>query len=243
MKRKEFLGLNIFEGALWLGSVTVILSTFLLGGSSDIIALVASLIGATALIYVAKGLPVGQILTVMFALVYGYISLKFHYYGEMITYLGMTSPIAVAATVSWFRNPYEAGRGEVKVRPMRRKDWGVLILLTAGATAFFGMILAWLSTSNLFWSTVSVATSFLASALTLLRSPYYALAYGANDVVLIILWIFASMENSGYIPMIICFVIFLINDCYGFIHWSKMSREQRINHKDEKMFEKTETNS
>lgn len=49
-----------------------------------------------------------------------------------------------------------------------------------------------------------------------LRSPYYALAYGLNDIVLIVLWIIASMQSVSYIPMAVCFVMFFFNDIYGF---------------------------
>ena len=90
----------------------------------------------------------------------------------------------------------------------------------------FYFILAALETPNLFFSTLSVTTSFAASALTFLRSPFYALAYAANDVVLIVLWVLASITDISYLPMIICFAAFLINDIYGFINWTKMKNRQ-----------------
>ena len=40
-------------------------------------------------------------------------------------------------------------------------------------------------------------------------------------VVLIVLWIMASMENPAYIPVAVNFAIFLLNDLYGFISWKK----------------------
>ena len=81
------------------------------------------------------------------------------------------------------------------------------------------------------FSTVSIATSFLASGLTFLRNPYYALAYAGNDVVLIILWILASIAEPENAPMIICFIIFFINDFYGFINWERMRKRQSKNEK------------
>ena len=78
-------------------------------------------------------------------------------------------------------------------------------------------------------STVSIATSFSASYLMLFRNPYYAVAYAANDVVLIILWVLAAMEDIKYIPVIVCFVIFFINDVFGFISWQKRKKQQKMN--------------
>jgi hypothetical protein len=59
------------------------------------------------------------------------------------------------------------------------------------------------------------------------RSPYYAVAYAANDIVLIALWTLAAMEDISYVPMVACFAMFFFNDIYGFINWQKMKREQK----------------
>lgn len=40
-------------------------------------------------------------------------------------------------------------------------------------------------------------------------------------VVLIVLWVMASMENPAYNPVAVNFAIFLLNDLYGFISWKK----------------------
>lgn len=71
-----------------------------------------------------------------------------------------------------------------------------------------------------------MATSFLAVYLTFRRSPYFALAYAANDVVLIILWTLAAREDISYLSVIICFVLFLVNDLYGYVSWKRMEKRQ-----------------
>jgi len=222
-----FSKLTKFEWMLWLGSLVLIAASFIFCGKIEIEILCALLIGATALIFVSKGHPFGQLLTLLFACFYAYISLKFEYYGEMITYLGMTAPIALAALISWIKNPAKKGEPEVRVHRLTMKEILTVTFLTIAATVLFYYILRALNTPNLFWSTVSITTSFSASALTYLRSPYYALAYSANDIVLIILWILASIEDISYLPMIICFVIFLINDGYGFYNWRRMRQKQQ----------------
>lgn len=77
--------------------------------------LAASITGATALIYVAKGNFIGQLLTVVFAVLYSIISWRLRYYGEMLTYLGMTAPIAALALISWIKNPFGNDKTEVRV--------------------------------------------------------------------------------------------------------------------------------
>ena len=74
-----------------------------------------------------------------------------------------------------------------------------------------------------------VTTSFLAVYLTFRRSPYFALAYAANDIVLIILWILASLYDIRYVSVVVCFIAFFANDIYGFVSWRKMkTRQQEI---------------
>lgn len=184
----------------------------------------ASLVGVTALIFVAKGDVMGQLLTVVFSILYPLVSLKFRCFGEIFTYLGMTAPIAVVSMIAWIRNPY-ADR-EVKVNDLKKSSWLILIIVTTVVTFVFYFILKACGTSILLVSTVSIATSFAASALMFLRSPYYAVAYAANDIVLIILWVLALINNIEYLPMVLCSVIFFTNDLYWFWNWREMIKRQ-----------------
>ena len=186
----------------------------------------ASLIGATFLILNAKGNAWGQVLTVVFSILYGIISYSNAYYGEMITYLGMTAAIAIGSVISWIRNPAEEGKNVVKVNNLKIREYVLLLFLGIIITVIFYYILEAFNTNSLLLSTISVFTSFIASYLTLRRSEYYALAYAANDIVLILLWLIAMENNSGYISVVICFVVFLINDLYGYYSWLKMKKIQ-----------------
>lgn len=215
------------EYALWGGSVFLIMSAFFLFDRSGYLSLIASLIGVTSLIFCAKGNPFGQVLMILFSLLYGWISWTFSYYGEMITYLGMTLPMAVLSLITWLKNPYKGNRSEVAVNRIGKKEYGLLLALALAVTFVFYLILAHFNTANLFLSTVSVATSFIAAYLTFRRSPYLALAYAANDIVLIVLWILATLEQFSYLSVVICFVAFLVNDLYCFISWRRMEKRQK----------------
>ena len=222
----SFKTLTRFETGLWLTSIAVTLLSYLLSGSGDALNLIASLIGVTALIFVAKGHVLGQLLTILFSVFYGIISFYFTYYGEMITYLFMTAPMAIVAAVEWIKHPYQDTE-EVKVHHVTKKQLLVMWTLAALVTILFYFILKALGNANLFFSTLSITTSFVASYLTYLRSPYYAIGYSANDIVLIVLWSLASLENISYLPMVACFVMFLFNDLYGFYNWKRMQHRQQ----------------
>lgn len=223
--------LNYFtkgEWALFISSVVLIVLSFAIFDRSNYLTLIASLIGAASLIFNAKGNPVGQALMIVFGVLYGIISYACAYYGEMITYLGMTLPMAVVSLVTWLKNPFKGKRSQVTINSIKGREWAFMAVLTAAVTVAFYFILRALNTANLIPSTISVATSFAAAYLTFRRTPWFSLAYAANDVVLIVLWVLATLEDISYLSVIVCFAMFLVNDCYSFINWRKMQRLQKL---------------
>ncbi len=224
---KAIKSLSKFEICLWAVSVLIIVVSFFLSHGSDYLSLTASLIGVTSLIFLARGFAFGQILMIIFSTIYGVISFRFQYYGEMLTYLGMTLPMAVVSLVSWLRHPFKKS-AEVEVSSkLGTKRFIFLIISSIIVTAVFYFILKALGTANLLPSTVSVLTSYIAAALTAFRNPYFALGYAANDIVLIVLWILATLTDVSYLPMAVCFIVFFVNDMYGFVCWKKMEKRQQ----------------
>ncbi len=217
------------ERLLWASSAGLIVLSFLLFGGNGVLSLAASLIGVTSLLFCAKGNPIGQGLMILFSLLYGVISFSFSYYGEMITYVGMTMPMAAVSLVSWLRNPYQGGRSEVRVARIRQRDLAFLAASGAVVTAVFFCILRYFNTANLIPSTVSVTTSYAAVWLTYKRSPFFAAAYAANDLVLIVLWSLAAAGDPSYLSVVVCFAAFFVNDLYGFYNWRRMEKRQAEN--------------
>lgn len=208
------------EWRVWIGSLCIIIVSNLLSGKFDLLTLVAACIGVTSLIFAAKGNVWSQILMIVFSILYGIISWQFRYWGEMITYLGMTMPMAIWSTITWIKNPSSSGK-EVEIQQLTKKHVVLLLLSGIVVTAVFFGILDALNTPNIIFSTISVTTSFFAASLTMLRSSYYALGYAANDIVLIVLWILASIHDLRYLSVTIIFIIFFFYDIYGFISWKK----------------------
>lgn len=208
------------EWILWMGSLAIVILSNLLSTDIDVLTLVSACVGITSLIFAAKGNVWAQILMVVFSILYGLISWQFRYWGEMITYIGMTMPMAVWSTITWIKNPSESGQ-EVAIQKLTRKHVAGIAVAGVIVTAVFYMILKALDTPNIIFSTISITTSFLAASLTMLRSSYYALGYASNDIILIVMWVLASIENPAYIPVVVNFIIFFFNDMYGFVSWKR----------------------
>lgn len=214
------------EWSIWLGSIIIVLISNLATKDFDLLTLVAALTGETSLIFAAKGNVWGQVLMILFSILYGIISFRFRYWGEMLTYLGMTLPMAVWSTITWIKNPSENNGNEVQIQSLSKKHIVALCISGIIVTAVYYYILKSFNTPNIIFSTISIITSFIAASLTMLRSSYYAVWYAVNDVVLIILWVLASLKDPAYIPVVVNFSIFFMNDMYGFMSWKQRELEQ-----------------
>ena len=217
------------ELALWIGSVVMIIGAFLIFDRESYLSLIASLICVSALVFIAKGNPIAQVLIITFSTFYAYISFTYAYYGEMMTYLGMSAPMAIISLISWLKNPYGSGKSEVKINKLSKGGIALGACLAAVVTVVFYFVLKYFNTANLAISTMSVATSFFAAYLTARRSRFFALAYMFNDVVLIIMWTLATISDRSYVSVVVCFIAFFVNDLYSFINWSRLQKKQSEN--------------
>jgi len=223
-----FSNFKFYDYILLFVSVVVVVTSNIMTGNISPLVLFATTLGVVALLFLAKGNVWGQILCIIFCILYGIISFETRYYGEMITYVCMSLPMAVVSTVSWLKNPSEKDKSAVEIHKLTKREKILSIIFSIIVTWIFYYILKAFNTANLTVSTLSITTSFLASYLTYYRNPYYAFWYGINDIVLIVLWIVATINDFSYFPMIICFVIFLINDSYAFILWKIRQKKQGI---------------
>lgn len=214
------------EWLLWIISLVIVTASNLLSADTSVLTLSAALIGVTSLVFAAIGNAWAQVLMIIFSILYGIISYRFRYWGEMITYLGMSLPMAVWSLITWVKHPSKDNGNNVEIRSLTRKNVVLLVISGAVVTALFYFVLDALGTPNMLFSTVSVTTSFMAASLTMLRSPYYAVGYALNDLVLIVLWVLASVNEPVYIPVAVNFTIFFFNDMYGFVSWKKRAALQ-----------------
>lgn len=102
-------------------SLAVVVISNLAAEQRDLLTLIAALVGVTSLIFAAKGNVWAQILMILFSILYGVISFRFRYWGEMITYLGMTMPMSVWSTITWIRNPSGENENEVRISVLEKE--------------------------------------------------------------------------------------------------------------------------
>lgn len=225
MNVNPFKQLNKFDLFLYGCSIFLIGGCFVFSQNKDYLTLISSIFGITSLVFIVKGQVIGQVISMVFAIFYAITSFIFGYYGEFLIYIFMSFPVSLISVISWLIHPH-ANFKEVAVSVI--KFWQIILMVflafLIGVSFYF--ILGLFNTQNLIFSAISVSTSFMGLYLSVLRSPYYALAFILNDLVLLVLWISACVLSISYLPMVICFSVFLIYDLYGFINWKIMEKRQ-----------------
>ena len=225
--KNPFSELTKKEWILYLTSLSIVFASNFFAREINIINMIATALGVTALIFIAKGNVFGQILMVVFGTLYAINALRFRYYSELITYLGMTVPLSILSIVSWIKNPSDNNKNQVKIREFTFKEFILSFSLTILVTIVFFFILRALNTPNLIVSTISISTSFFASFLMQRRISFYAIGFCFNDMVLIILWTISCFTDLTSLSMVACFTTFLIYDIHGFTKWRKREKEQK----------------
>lgn len=227
---KKILGyFTKLEWGLWLGGVAVILVGFFIGAEKNLLSLFSSLFGVTCIIFNAKGNVWGQVVSIGFALLYATLAYFNRYYGEMIIYLALMTPIHLVSIVVWLKNRNtKAEHIEVKINSLSAKEYAVFAVVGAGASVGFYFLLQALDTDNLIVSTISLITSLAAAYLMLRRCEYFAVSFVLNDVILIVLWsLKICTAGISVLPSVLSFVIFLANDAYSYFSWKNIKRRQR----------------
>lgn len=217
------------DWTIYLLSIAIILLSSLFAKEIDYFKMVATIIGATSLIFIAKGHFLGQVIMIVFATCYSILSYLNGYYGEIIISAGLTLPLAISSIFTWLKNPYKKGENVVKTYKLTKKDVLFTILVAAAVVSAGYFVLRALGTSNLMVSTISLGTSFVASYLMFRRNSFYAVVFMLNDIVLIVLWSLASINDVTNLSVVFCFAMFFMNDLYAFISWKIREKRQYRN--------------
>lgn len=225
---KEFFkSWNLFEKLFLIISLFIVIGCFFLGTDKNILSLVTSVLGVITVIFGAKGLVWAPIINIVYNIVYILLSYSQGFYGEVIIYIFLMTPLNIAMIVSWFKNKSKKDENIVAVNKLSKREYILLFIFTLFISVGFYLLLKALNTNALLISTISLIDSFIASYLLFRRCSNYALSYIVNDIILIVLWSFAIKNNGiAYLPIVLSFIVFLVNDIYGLISWKKREKEQ-----------------
>ena len=237
-----FKSLSKFELVLWIGSLFCTLASFILGillsGQVNIASFIASIFGITAIIFNCKANVLGQYLMIVYTVISAIVALVTYNYGVAFSFLLLSLPCIIISCVNWTKKSHIEGEDKpkvAKIAPLTPVKVILLALATGAIVVGFYFFLQYLpqifvgasETSYLLLNALATGSCFAASVLMTMRSPYYALCFCANDILLIVIWGLTCASDIGVLPNLICAANFLINDIYGFFNWKRIEKTQK----------------
>ena len=217
-----------YEVVFLVLSSATILTCFFVGADKNYLSLSTSLVGVLAVLCVAKGLVIAPYISVVQGTMYSILAYTQGYYGELIVYMLFTVPLNIIAIITWFKNRKKENSTEVEINKIQSKEYIIFFVAIVITSVLFYFILDALHTNQVAISTLSLMTLVAAQYLLMRRSSFYAVGFILNDFIEITLWSIVVFNNGiAYLPTVICFCVFLINDIYGLIRWQIESRKQK----------------
>lgn len=225
---KEFFKkLNWFERIFPIFAIVALIVSFLVFKEKNWLSLISSLAGVVAFFCTAKGFFLAPFMSIVQSIFYLILSISQHYYGEMILG-GFYILFSLATIFTWLKNRNKEDKSFVQVNKITKIE-GILILPISAliGVGCYYMLRAF-GTSELLTSTLSMVASLSASYLVLRRSSLYAIGYIINDIIVVVLWCF-TIKNVGleFLPTILGYALYFVNDVYALINWKLMERKQR----------------
>ena len=220
-----FKDMKPLEYVILIASTLAALISFILIEEKDYLYFFTCILGVTTTVFIAKAHVFGQLLGIAYAILYAVTTFISHYYGEFIISIALYLPSGIWGLISWLRHRYE-DTSTIKIAKLGLKHISIMLIIASILTFGIFFLLRALDTQNLIVSTISVFVSISAGYLVIKRSPFYALIYLINDVVLIVLWGMALRDSLTYMQLLISAFGFFFTDLYGFINWLNLRKKQ-----------------
>ena len=224
---------NFFKNWKWyeltflVVSLATIVLCFVIGTDKNYLSLCTSIVGICGVACLSKGLVFAPYINVVLGVLYSILSYTQNYYGEMIVYLAFIIPMNIVSIILWLKNRKDGNSLEVKVNKVSGLEYALYFFALAVLSVAFYFLLRALNTSALVVSTLSIITLVAAQYLVIRRSSFYAIGFILNDMLAITLWsISVSEYGVEYLPTVICFCVYFVNDVYGLIHWKVEEKKQ-----------------
>ena len=194
---------------------------------SDILTTSCSIIDILAMLLIAKGKNIGQLLGILITVLYSIVSFKNGFYGEVIIYIFMMLPMYLIGIVSWIKHKNKE-TNSVEINNIYKSEW--IIVSIVSVIVFIGVyyLLKAFNTNELLVSTLSVLASLFGIFFQIRRSRYAFIFYIINDIILAILWGIPVINGEfSLLPIFLDPVFIFLNDMYGFYNWTRLEKKQK----------------
>lgn len=216
---------TLFEKA-WLGVFTLVILALSIYWQDTIMGITCSLTGIWCVVLVSKGRISNYWVGIINVVLYAIIAYGQKYYGEVMLNAFYFLPMQCIGIYVWVKNKDKKLVDRVKVKVMSNTNR----IITLGLSAFFVVcyagVLKAMGGNAPFIDSMSTVLSVIAMLLMVYRYAEQWVLWIVVDFASITLWIIALVNGTGSVAVLIMWIAYTINACYGLYNWLKMYKEQ-----------------
>lgn len=222
--KASFTDLNLKKGSrdeYWLLAIIIGISAITIATSGSFVEYIASLTGVIGAYLVAQGKSSSYVWGFVATALYTWVSYKYKFYGETITYAWIFLPMQIIGLYYWMKNSNNGGADTIK-RYLSTKQNIWLGVVTVVAIALYGLFLRELKGEMPGLDAVVSILSIVATTLMVLRISTQWTYWILVNVTAIAMWVQAVIkhENQGY-AVLAMWILFLLNSLFGRYKWRK----------------------
>jgi nicotinamide mononucleotide transporter len=222
--KNEFQGWKKTEIAWLIVSISVIL--FLSLNKDSLLSIIAALTGCLAAIFTGQGKLGAFFFGFINSILYGYISYKYQYYGEVMVKLIVFIPLNIYGFFYWLKH-FNYKTHETEKRHLSRKQLLLLIIGLLLASIFYGLGLKLLNGQQPFYDGLSTILATTALLLCIMRFCEHWILWIAINCINIYLWIVPFIDGRGKpIAILLMWCFYLINSIIMYYRWQAREKEQ-----------------
>ena len=178
--------------------------------------------------FATEGKRVNYILGFINYLLMGYVAYKNHFFGTVISYYLIFSPLQVIGFIMWRKKLVNK---KVIVRTFTPKVSVLVTLICISGGFITGYFLNFIPTVQLaFLDATSQCINFCGVVLMNLRYKECWWVWLANNILDLFLWTFAVINHGdGAIMLLLVSIGYTIINIFGIIKWQKAIKKERLN--------------
>jgi len=154
---------------------------------------------------------------------YSWLAWQNGLFGEVTLNAGYFVPAQIIGIFMWKKNLDKGST--IVMRKMKPSATFIWLAISAATTAAYGYVLSLIPTQNTpYFDSCSTVLSVIAMILMMLRYREQWVLWIIVDVVSVAMWAFRLHSGvEGAPSMIVMWAAYLINACYGWYKWNKLS--------------------
>lgn len=221
--KNECRGWSVIE-VLWLCVASTVILGLSLYWKEGALGIIMAVSGVVCVILTGKGKISSYIFGTINTVLYAYVALKAHYYGEVMLNMIYYFPMNFIGWFLWKGHMNEDTKEIIKER-LKPKYQAIMLAACCICIYVYGLILKMLGGNLPFVDSMSTVVSIFAQILCVRRYMEQWILWIIVDVVTIIMWTVDFLNGGETIATLLMWIIYLINAIIMFVKWNNESKK------------------